>query len=181
VRPGRPLLVGWGAALAIAWPGTGWPDTVPGGYRIVAAECAVPATVLYAVALAESGVGTDSNGARRPWPWTLNVAGHPYVYPSRRAASQALDAFIARGQRWIDIGLMQVSWRFHRDKLGDARQALDPYHNLRVGAQILQECFERRGEWWAGVGCYHAPANPARAQRYSSRVIGHWQRLGSRG
>jgi len=178
VSAGRRLLVGWGAAPAIAWPAAGWPDAaVPGGYRIVAAEFGVPATVLYAVAVAESGVGTDAHGVRRPWPWSLNVAGRAHLYPSRHAASKALDSFIAQGERSIDIGLMQVNWRFHRDKLGDARQALDPYHNLRVGARILRECYERRGEWWAGVGCYHAPANPARAQRYRARVVGHWRIL----
>jgi hypothetical protein len=179
--PGRQRLVQWATALAIAWPAAGWSAAVPGGYRAVAAETGVPDTVLYAVALAESGVGTDADGVRRPWPWTLNVAGRAHVYPTRAAAYHALDAFFARGERSIDIGLMQVSWRFHRAKLGDAWEALDPYHNLRVGARILRACFEQRGDWWAGVGCYHAPADPERAQRYRARVAGHWRRLVSRG
>jgi hypothetical protein len=39
---------------------------------------------------------------------------------------------------------MQVNWRYHQDKLGSPWQALDPYHNLRVGAEILQDCYANR-------------------------------------
>lgn len=166
----------------IAWPTAGWCATsVPEGYRVVASEYGIPYTVLYAIALAESGVGSNDEGVRRPWPWTLNVAGRGHVYPSREAAWHALNTAIAHGERSIDIGLMQVNWRFHQDKLGDTWQALEPYHNMRVAAVILRQCFEQRRDWWAGVGCYHAPADTARAERYRSRVVGHWQRLAATG
>lgn len=182
MRPVRRRFVWLGVVWGIVWPATSWGGaSVPDGYRIIAAEFGIPYTVLYAVAMTESGVGSSDDGVRRPWPWTLNVAGRGHVYPSRAAAWEALNAFIARGERSIDVGLMQVNWRFHREKLGDTWQALDPYHNLRVAAAILRDCFEQRRDWWAGVGCYHSPANTARAFRYRSRVIGHWQRLASNG
>ena len=117
-----------GMVLGIAWPAVGWcAASVPEGYRVVAEEYGIPHSVLYAIALTESGVGPNDNGVRHPWPWTLNVAGRGYVYPSREAAWHALNTFIARGERSIDIGLMQVNWRFHKDKLRDTWQALDPY------------------------------------------------------
>ncbi len=169
-------------AFGLVWPMVVWcAPTVPHGYRVIAAEYGIPYTMLYAVAMAESGVGTNDKGTRRPWPWTLNVAGHGHVYPSREVAWNALNAFIAQGERSIDIGLMQVNWRYHEDKLRDTWHALDPYFNLRVGAGILRQCFEQRGDWWEGVGCYHAPSNPVRARRYRSRVVGHWQRLSTNG
>ena len=171
-----------GAVLGIAGSGALWGDAgVPGGYCRVAGEYGIPCTLLYAIALVESGAGSNGKGMRRPWPWTLNVAGRGHFYPSRRAAWQALNRLIAHGERSIDIGLMQVNWRFHRDRLGNPWQALDPYHNLRVGAGILRDCFRRRHDWWASVGCYHAPSDPARAQRYRARVAGHWRRLGTPG
>ena len=179
--PARRRVIWLGVVLGIVWPTAGWcAASVPEGYRIVAEEYGIPHSVLYAVALTESGVGND-NGVRHPWPWTLNVAGRGHVYPSREAAWHALNTFIARGERSIDIGLMQVNWRFHKDKLGDTWRALDPYYNLRVAAVILRQCFEQRRDWWAGVGCYHAPMDTARAQRYRSRVVGHWQRLAENG
>jgi len=77
--------------------------------------------------------------------------------------------------------LMQVNWRYHQKRLGTPWQALDPYHNLRVGADILQECHTTQQDWWASVGCYHAPANPQRADRYRRRVVSRWQRVVSAG
>ena len=72
---------------------------------------------------------------------------------------------------------MQVNWRYHQEKLGTTWQALDPYHNLRVGAAILRACYEIRQDWWSSVGCYHAPANANRADRYRQRVVSHWRRI----
>ncbi len=73
---------------------------------------------------------------------------------------QALDDLLAAGQASVDIGLMQVSWRYHRDRLASAALALDPYRNLHVAAEILAACFREREDWWAAVGCYHAPNDP---------------------
>ena len=62
-----------------------------------------------------------------------------------------------------------------------AWQALDPYSNLRVGAEILQDCYITHQDWWASVGCYHAPMNPHRADQYRHRVVSRWQRIVSEG
>lgn len=144
-------------------------DPVPSGYRRVAAAQGFPAEVLYAVALAESGRKLAS-GAVRPWPWTLNVAGRPYRYATRREAFRALEGFLAQGEMLIDIGLMQINWRYHRDTLGTPWQALDPYHNLRVGAALLKRRYRLDGDWWAAIGHYHRPAGGQRAERYRRRV-----------
>jgi len=115
-------------------PRAGWSDeSVPVGYRTIAAERGIPHTVLYAVALTESGKQVRPTDVYRPWPWTLNIAGRGYFFDSRLAAWQALTASLQAGQRSVDIGLMQVNWRYHQERLGTPWQALDPYHNLRVG------------------------------------------------
>jgi hypothetical protein len=151
--------------------------SVPAGYRAIARERAIPHTILYAVALAESGKQARSADEYRPWPWTLNVAGEGHFYATRIEAWQALRIWLEQGRRSIDIGLMQVNWRYHRERLGTLWQALDPYHNLRVGAAILQECYSNSRDWWVSVGCYHAPANPQRAGKYRRRVQSRWLRL----
>jgi len=76
------------------------------GYRTIAAECGIPYTVLYAVALTESGKQVRPTDVYRPWPWTLNIGGRGYFFDSRLAAWQALTASLQAGQRSIDIGLM---------------------------------------------------------------------------
>ena len=72
---------------------------------------------------------------------------------------------------------MQIHWHYHHAALGTIRSALDPYHNLRVGAGILAECYRQRADWWSATGCYHAPNNDALAQRYQARVQRHWRSL----
>lgn len=171
---GRWLIVFVGLVVAPAsWAG----EPVPSGYLVVAAERDIPHTVLYAVALTESGKQVAPGSLYRPWPWTLNVAGRGYFFDSRKEAWQALMAHLKDGKRSIDIGLMQVNWHYHHERLGSPWQALDPYNNLRVGAAILQDCYTSERDWWASVGCYHAPTNPHRANQYRRRVVSHWQRI----
>ncbi len=146
---------------------------VPSAYQRIARENKIPPALLYAIALAESGQRQWSQQQFRPWPWTLNVNGQGTYYPSRRAAWIALQAALVTNRN-VDIGLMQVSWRYHRRDLGTTWQALDPHHNLRVSAAILQRCFTRVGDWQKAVGCYHAPNDPVRAARYQKRVSQYW-------
>ena len=152
-------------------------EGVPPGYRAIAGEEGVPATLLYAVALTESGQVRRSQPLQRPWPWTLNIGGRGEFFGSRQAAWHALQRALADGKTSVDIGLMQVNWRYHRQDLGSPWQSLDPYHNLRVGAAILKRCRTPKSVWWDSVGCYHAPNDPARAQHYRERVRGHWRAL----
>ena len=143
-------------------------SAIPRAYERVANEYRIPASLFYAVALQESQATLGRN-VRRPWPWTLNVAGVGYRYGSQHAAYHALGRWLARGENRIDVGLMQVHWRYHSGRLGTAWTALQPYHNLRVGASILRDCFRRERDWIAASGCYHS-STPARATRYAASV-----------
>jgi soluble lytic murein transglycosylase-like protein len=148
---------------------------VPPGYRQVAGEYGIPPALFYAVALTESGVRLAC-GQFRPWPWTLNVGGQGRYFPTREAALAALQTHRIQGLHSIDIGLMQVNWRYHGARLRDPWQALDPYFNLRTAAQILAAHHKKTGDWWAAVGRYHSPRAHL-AARYVARVKRHWQAL----
>jgi soluble lytic murein transglycosylase-like protein len=152
-------------------------SVIPSGYRSVSDAHGIPSALFYAVALAESGTRVDALGAMRPWPWTLNVQGDGRFYPSRRVATLAFEDALVSGRTSVDVGLMQVNWRYHRQALGHVAGALDPYRNLDVAAAILTACHETHRDWWAAVGCYHAPNDPARAERYSRRVRSLWRGL----
>ena len=151
--------------FAAATPG---PPRVPRAYRVVAVEYAVPADLLYAIALQESRALLGKN-VRQPWPWTLNVAGVGYRYGSRKAAYLALNTLVKNGETRIDVGLMQVHWRFHSAALGSTWTGLQPWHNLRVGASILKDCFRRTGNWTLASGCYHS-MTPTRSANYAASV-----------
>ncbi len=170
-------------AVAVLWIATSLPslvhadEAVPSAYRLVAAEYEIPGPLFYAIALAESGKTIESMRRRRPWPWTLNIAGVGVYFNTRWEAWRALDQSLRAGETSVDIGLMQVNWRFHQERLGSSWLALDPYHNLSVGADILKDCYKKRRDWWASVGCYHAPSDKPRARRYRARVVALWREL----
>lgn len=157
-----------------------WPSTIPPAYVEAARTYQVPPEVVFAVALAESEMLLTSRRVL-PWPWTLNVEGRPERYRNRREAHEAIQRHLAAGRTSIDIGLMQVNWHWHAQRLQDPWRALDPHHNLRVGAQILHELYQEDGDWTVVVGRYHAPADTpaarARAERYRARVLERMQRL----
>ncbi len=104
-------------------------DSIPNGYRQIASQYQIPADVLYAVALTKSGQTIDK-GLFRPWPWTLNVAGNPQRFTSLNAACRELNRQLTQGIRSIDIGLMQINWRWNHTRLLSPCRALSPYTNL---------------------------------------------------
>ena len=60
----------------------------PPAYQLAAQRAGIPSTVLYAVALQESGI--RRNGRIVPWPWSLNVAGQSRRYATRADACAGL-------------------------------------------------------------------------------------------
>jgi hypothetical protein len=161
----------------LCWPVVVGAQSIPAGYRQVALEYDLPPALLYAVALTESGQSLLSDGRFLPWPWAHNIGGEGHFFPSRQQAWQALQTALANTNNSVDIGLMQINWRYHHIALGSAWQALDPYHNLRVAAAILRDCYIEHTNWIQSAGCYHAPNDVTRAQAYAARVKRHWLRL----
>lgn len=153
-------------------------SAIPRVYKTVAERHAIPTSILYAVALTESGKQYDST--LLPWPWTLNIDGQGNYYESYHTAKIALSEALEKSQS-VDIGLMQINWRWHQDKLQNIATALNPLQNLNHGARMLHECYEQSGDWWEAVGHYHSPANTTKAkrnaERYRQRVKAHWTRL----
>lgn len=164
--------------LLLASPVLASRQTVPDGYRQVASQAGVPAEVLYAVALTESGSRLP-HGVR-PWPWTLNVAGKSYRYTSRQQACTALLRFMqTHNPRRIDAGLGQINLGWNGHFFLAPCDALGPYQNLRVTAQLLREHYEKQRNWPEAVGRYHHPAGGTHAQRYRQKVISHLRQLSS--
>ena len=155
-------------------------EKIPSSYQRIAYENKVPTAVLYGVALAESGQKLHS-GKVKPWPWTLNVAGVPRRYPTRKAAWKGLTFFLQQGIKSIDVGIMQVNWRYHHSKLGTPWQALEPFNNTRTGARILRAEYKKTGIWQKAIGRYHSPGQKTdqkkRAARYAQRVMKHINRI----
>ena len=148
----------------------------PPAYQVIAAQAGIPSSVLFAIALQESG--TRLRGQTIPWPWTLNVAGNPQRFANRQQACTALMLELTRQDpRRIDVGLGQTNLGYHPERYASACEALDPRTNLAVTAALLKEHFEAAGDWVQAAGRYHRPAGGEPAARYRAEFIRHWQRV----
>ncbi|MGK8436759.1 lytic transglycosylase domain-containing protein [Ectopseudomonas hydrolytica] len=147
-------------------------EVPPPAYQVAAQRAGIPSTVLYAVALQESGARL--NGRLIPWPWTLNVAGEA----RRFASSDEACANLQRALRdvpptRVDVGLGQINLGYQRHRYRHACDVLDPYRNLGFAAEILREQHTPGDDWLLAIGRYHRPAGGAPAARYRTSVSRH--------
>ena len=136
-------------------------------YGEVSDYVGVPASILYAMALAESGQLRD--GTFAPWPWTLNIAGKAQRYPNREAMFKGLMTALGAGEMMVDVGPMQVNWYWQFSSLGSPWRITDPAVNIKIGAQILKTHYDRSEDWWDAVGRYHRPAGGPKDQRIAEK------------
>lgn len=126
-------------------------------YIAAANDAGVPLPVLVAIAGAESAYH----------PWALDIEGRQRFCQSRAEAEMVLANTATTN---VDIGLMQINWRFWGSRLGIAKTALlDPRINLLMGARILRDSLARDGSTWRGISNYHSGAPRERA-RYNNQV-----------
>jgi soluble lytic murein transglycosylase-like protein len=135
--------------------------------RLAASEQAVPADLLLAIALAESG--RTSGGALRPWPWAVNQGGQGYWFATRDEAETHVAAALDAGVRNIDLGCFQINHRWHGARFPSVAAMFDPVGNARYAARFLADLYEETGDWSAAAGAYHS-RTPDLAARYLGRV-----------
>ena len=181
LRTWRSLAIG--CALVCVLPALALPATaasVPPAYFDAASLHQVPPEVLYAVATAESVVSLKAG--RRPWPWTLNVAGESFYFETRQAACDAL-VLALEETRVVDVGIAQLNVRWQPQLFGAGKRfshpcdALDPYANLEEAARLLRGHFDATGDWVQAAGRYHRPAGGDPAARYRRVVAAELERL----
>ncbi|KKY55852.1 transglycosylase SLT domain-containing protein [Pseudomonas amygdali] len=149
----------------------------PPAYQLAAHAANIPSEVLYSVALQESG--TPLRGQLVPWPWTLNVAGASYRFATRADACTALIIALAQaGPKRVDVGLGQVNmgWNGQRFKSSNPCDALNPYKNLDVAAQMLAELRALGGDWITVAGRYHQLFGPVVKDVFRITVAGRYHR-----
>jgi len=165
------LLTGWlAAASTLAY------EVPPPAYQLATHHKGVPAEVLYAIALQESG--TVLRGKLIPWPWTLNIAGKPYRFAQREAACSALlRATREVGAKSVDAGLGQINLGWNGEHFAHPCEALDPYRNLAVATALLSEHKTAENDWTTAAGLYHRPAGGIPAARYRKSFAQHLSRI----
>ena len=138
--------------------------------RRAAAETGVPADLLRALLLVESG--RSIGGALVGWPWAVNVGGRGSWHPDAASARRAIDAVPRDGAEHVDIGCFQLNRRWHGHHFPDTAAMLDPDGNARHAARFLLALRDEFGSWEAASGAYHS-RDPARSAAYAARVAAH--------
>lgn len=163
-------------ALLLTVHGVRADELPPPAYQLAAHDANVPSTVLFAIALQESGARL--RGRLLPWPWTLSIAGSPYRFPNRQTACHALLQALARyDAKRVDAGLGQINLGYHGQHFSSPCEALEPYRNLAVTAALLQEHHAATGDWVLAAGRYHRPAGGIPAARYRAEFSRQFERL----
>lgn len=163
-------------ALCLFGPAASAQEVPPPAYQVIAAYTGVPAKVLYAVSLQESGRSID--GRLRPWPWALNIKGRSHYFDTHDAACVRLTKTLKNtSAKRVDVGIAQINVGYHGKRVGKPCDLLNPYVNLLVAATILTEQHKPKQDWLVTMGKYHSPANGEAAARYRTKVQKHWLRL----
>lgn len=128
----------------------------------------LPEGLLPAIAMVESG-HTDKAGTHAPWPWTLNEGGKSSFFDTKAEALAYLENAVASGVTNIDVGCMQLNWKWHASAFASLGDMLDPAQNTRYAARFMHELQSRLGSWEVATAAYHS-TDPDRGQAYLHKV-----------
>lgn len=134
---------------------------------------ALPAHLLSAIALVESGRKDPQSGSFNPWPWTVDAEGQGHFYPTKAAAVAAVRDLLAQGVASIDVGCMQINIMHHPHAFASLEEAFDPFVNARYAAQFLTELHAQSGNWALAAAHYHS-MTPELALTYQQKVMAAW-------
>ncbi len=134
----------------------------------------IPAHLLGAIAIVESGRREPGTRAISAWPWTVMAEGRGRYLPTKDTAIKEVEKLRARGVRNIDIGCMQVNLMYHPDAFADLDEAFDPAANVAYAASFLKALRQDKGSWSKAVAHYHS-ATPARHIVYRTKVFAAWR------
>lgn len=126
----------------------------------------VPAGILYAVGLTETG----RKGTLQPN--ALNIEGKAVFPKSRAEAIRTVEEARRDGRKLIDLGCMQINVHYHGEHFASIDEMFDPRRNVDYAARFLAQLHGRHETWSMAVARYHAgPDNDPAQKRYICRVV----------
>ncbi|WP_299437518.1 transglycosylase SLT domain-containing protein [uncultured Rhodospira sp.] len=134
----------------------------------------IPAQVLTAISLVESGRWDERRGARIAWPWTVTNGKDGRFFPTKAEAIAHVRALQARGETNIDVGCMQINLYYHSDAFPTLEKAFEPAANVRYAVDFLTRLYAETGSWTRSVSRYHS-ATPVHAERYMKKFRVAWR------
>ncbi|KDO02123.1 Transglycosylase SLT domain protein (plasmid) [Rickettsia tamurae subsp. buchneri] len=127
-------------------------------------EHAIPSGLLSAIASVESGLK----------PYAIGVSGKSVKASSKEEAKEIIKEYLAKGITNIDIGIMQINWRWHAGEFDqNLDNMLNPSQNVMYAAQLLKSLHAKHHSWQKAVRHYHS-AKDEYHRKYSKAVLVSW-------
>lgn len=133
----------------------------------------IPAQLLSAISLAESGRWDPMRGSNVSWPWTIYAEGHAHYAPDKQSAIARVRTLKARGVRNIDVGCMQINLYYHPDAFASLNEAFDPAANVAFAGALLRRLQNDHRSWSRAIAFYHSSTRKY-ALPYMIRVQRLW-------
>lgn len=175
------LLAVAGVGTAMAGPGTATRDDDRDSTSSLCAEVVrqvegrlgIPAQLLSAISLAESGRWDAVRRTNVSWPWTIYAEGRPHYPANKKAAVAEVRSMLARGVRNIDVGCLQVNLFYHPDAFESLEEAFDPAINTAYAGELLFQLQITHRSWSRAIAFYHSSTRKF-AIPYMRRVKKLW-------
>ena len=145
-------------------------------FKVYEKKFNIPAQLLKAISINESGRWHSKEKQRVAWPWTLNVAGKGFYFDSKNEALQTVKSHVRAGAKSYDVGCMQINMHYHGKAFRNLNQAFDPRFNVAYAASLLRSHYDANGSWDIAVAHYHSKTQ-SKGTKYAERVRKIWHNL----
>ena len=105
--------------------------------------------------------------------FAVNVNGRAIYANTLAEAITIAKAQINTGRQNIDIGVMQLNWRWHGKQFSSLEEMLAPEKNIAYAAGLLGSLYRQHGNWQTAIRHYHS-ANLKYSRKYSRKVAMVW-------
>lgn len=110
-------------------------------------------------------------------PFAINIGGESYFAADIESAKEYIVSKLSVGITNIDIGIMQINWRWHGKAFKNLYHILLPKYNIEYAGRLLASLKKQHGDWHTAVRLYHS-AKPEYYRIYSRKVVMNWVKSG---
>jgi hypothetical protein len=123
----------------------------------------IPSGLLLAIATVESGSE----------PYALNIQGKSVIGSNKREVVALIHEALAEGINNIDVGVMQLNVKWHRENFKSIEEMLEPKKNIEYAAGFLLKLYKKYGDWHKAVRFYHS-STAEYYRKYSRKITLAW-------
>ena len=118
-------------------------------------ETNLPIHLLSSISRVEAGRKLSS-GEVKGWPWSINHAGKGLYFETKKGALKYLKNAVSNGSKNIDVGCMQLNYRWHKGAFSSLDDMFDPEKNIQYAAKFVKELYGRHQNWEDVIKHYHS-------------------------